>query len=360
MARAAFYLIVDGRYLPIALGLATRLVDLWKIDVHVFLEDKTVMDRPAGVGSRIFVHLNALDGLRPPDLPETHNWPAIVYDRVFAPRFLQDYDRLIYLDADIYPLHVDPSLLTVDLPSGLGAVQDTASIGFSPHAAKLDRPAWCASIGLDSDRYFNSGVLVIDRKTWNRIDFPAQLTRYMARYADAVRMPDQDFLNYLFQGRWTEFSPAVNFQKAIFNYGYERTFPPVFVHFSSFQKPWLKPDSPQSPHGQFFPLFQQMIRDGGHDPALVQSGRPESIMRRLRKTSREWLSRRGVSTRKEARQRQEWQERARHLSAGFRGDLKSSRYADTTVRDIDTINPDLSFDGQYLRRPLMITLQENA
>lgn len=360
MARAAFYLIVDGRYLPIALGLATRLVDLWKIDVHVFLEDKTVMDRPAGVGSRIFVHLNALDGLRPPDLPETHNWPAIVYDRVFAPRFLQDYDRLIYLDADIYPLHVDPLLLTVDLPSGLGAVQDTASIGFSPHAAKLDRPAWCASIGLDSDRYFNSGVLVIDRKTWNRIDFPAQLTRYMARYADAVRMPDQDFLNYLFQGRWTEFSPAVNFQKAIFNYGYERTFPPVFVHFSSFQKPWLKPDSPQSPHGQFFPLFQQMIRDGGHDPALVQSGRPESIMRRLRKTSREWLSRRGVSTRKEARQRQEWQERARLLSVGFRGDLKSSRYADTTVRDIDPINPDLSFDGQYLRRPLMITLQENA
>lgn len=360
MARAAFYLIVDGRYLPIALGLATRLVDLWKIDVHVFLEDKTIMDRPAGVGSRIFVHLNALDGLRPPDLPETHNWPAIVYDRVFAPRFLQDYDRLIYLDADIYPLHVDSLLLTVDLPSGLGAVQDTASIGFSPHAAKLDRPAWCASIGLDSDRYFNSGVLVIDRKTWNRIDFPAQLTRYMARYADAVRMPDQDFLNYLFQGRWTEFSPAVNFQKAIFNYGYERTFPPVFVHFSSFQKPWLKPDSPQSPHGQFFPLFQQMIRDGGHDPALVQSGRPESIMRRLRKTSREWLSRRGVSTRKEARQRQEWQERARLLSVGFRGDLKSSRYADTTVRDIDPINPDLSFDGQYLRRPLMITLQENA
>lgn len=356
---AAFYLIVDGRYLPIALGLSRRLVFLWGLHVHIFLEDQEFTVSPQ-TDEGVFVHLNQLNGLRPSKLPETHNWPAIVYDRVFAPKFLEDYDRLIYLDADIYPLAVDRSILTAELPSGIGAVQDTASIGFSPHAAKLNRADWCASIGLTSDRYFNSGVLIIDRKTWSQIDFSVELRNYMSLYADAVKMPDQDFLNYLFQGKWAEFSPAINYQKALFNYGYEITFPPVFLHFSSFQKPWIKPDSPYSAQGQFFKPFQKLISDIGYDPKSVQNSRKDSAFRRGRKALRAFLSRCGIKTGKERRQRQEWQNRAAHLAADYQSDLTSRLYCDTTLKELDLIEPDLSFDGQYLRRSLMVNIKEIA
>lgn len=357
MARHAFFLTVDFAYLPLAYGLGRRLVDQWDCDVHVFLEDVSAEGYSGGGQKRVFVHVNRLEGMRPQGLPVTHNWPAIVYDRIFAPRLLAEYDRLIYLDADIYPLAPSSVALSVHLNHGLGAVQDSASVGYSPHGTGLTRDAWRASIGLCSKRYFNSGVLLIDPSAWNRIDFASRLAHFVATHGQAVRMPDQDFLNWQFQDRWTELSPRFNFQKGLFNYGYERWFPPVFLHFSSFQKPWLGPDCADSVQGQFHEPFRQMVRQAGLEPDVLTRPMYPSWSRRSRKAVRKALSTAGLPVGKERRLRAEWQSRAALLHDGFSEDLRLGRYADIPAKRYPTGPmpcPTLTFDGQYLRRRLIL------
>ena len=124
--------------------------------------------------------------------------------------------------------------------------------------------------------------MILDQKMWAQVDFARELLDYMAKHGTSARMQDQDFLNCFFQDRWTELSPRFNYQKAHFNYGYERVFPPVFLHFSSFQKPWLQPDSLDSVHGQFFAPYQEMFAQAGVDYRDYLRRRPESALRKLR------------------------------------------------------------------------------
>lgn len=354
--RAAFYIIVDDKYLGLGVALARRLAGLWRLDAHVFLENGGAREEAMRGDDQVFLHRNLLQGMRPEGLPSTHNWPAIVYDRIFAPGLLTQYERLIYLDADIYPTVAAPELLNVPLPTGLAAVHDTAAVGASPRAAGSDRDAWRQAIGLRSERYFNSGMLLIDPKIWAGTDFIGAMRDFFGRFGAGVHMPDQDFLNHHFQDRWTELSPRFNFQKALFNYGYEAVFDPVFIHFSSFQKPWLKPDCAESPHGQFYPVYQRMMSEAEVDPQAYRGARRDSALRRLRRHIRSGLSDLGLRTGKERRQAAEWQRRAVALCEGFRLDAAAGRYADLDFAVTDMPRPRLSFDGQYLRRPLDVPI----
>lgn len=241
-ARQAFYYVVDERLEGVASVLACRLISLWGRDVHIFVEGskgKQVAHSRSRVSHpRIFYHERQLEPCLPKGLPESTKWPAIVYSRMFAPRFLREYDRVIYLDADILPIRRDDQIWTLSLPHGLGAVHDYAVTHDSPFAGKT-RAEWLRSIGVSSGRYFNSGVLIIDVKPWLEIDFPVLLCRYVENHGDSMRMFDQDFLNNVFQNTWSELSPSWNFQAVIFDIDIDKIFLPIFIHFSKVDKPWM-------------------------------------------------------------------------------------------------------------------------
>lgn len=353
--RTAFYITVDDGYFGIGLAQARRLRKLWQIDVHVFVEGAGGVERDSSGNDGIFLHRNLMQGLIPDDLPSTKNWPRIVYGRIFAPYVMPQYDRLIYIDADVFPLTAAPAVLGMDLPGGIAAVQDGSTIGGAPHSVGLSRDAWRRGIGLESTRYFNAGVMLIDHATWIATDFRSALVQFMETYGAQAKMQDQDFLNHHFQGRWRELSPRFNFQKAHFNYGYEPLFPPVFLHFSSFQKPWLKPDHPDSVHGQFFPIYQEMFAQAGIDYRDYLKKRRESAVRRLRTDIRYRLSMLGVKTSKEARQRKEWQVKSQAIFEQFCDDGRAQRYADMGFALTQKPEPQLSFDGRYLRRALDVS-----
>ena len=133
---SAFYITVDDGYLGIGLAQARRLRALWQIDVHVFIEGAGGVQRDEQGAGGVFVHRNLMRDLIPQGLPSTESWPRIVYGRIFAPYLLPQYDRLIYLDADIFPMVAAPELLQIELPGGLAAVQDA-----SPSARRRARPA---------------------------------------------------------------------------------------------------------------------------------------------------------------------------------------------------------------------------
>lgn len=354
--RSAFYITVDDGYLGIGLAQARRLQKLWNIDVHVFVEGAGGVERDAQGTDGVFLHRNLMEDLIPQGLPATQSWPRIVYGRIFAPYLLPQYDRLIYLDADIFPTMSAPELLQIDLPGGMAAVQDAATIGSAPRSAgDVSRDAWLRAIGLHTDRYFNAGVMVLDRPAWVQVDFAAELLAFMAKHGAAAHTQDQDFLNCHFQGRWTELSPRFNYQKAHFNYGYETLFPPVFVHFSSFEKPWLRDAGPDTVHGQFFGLYKDMFAAAGVDYRSFLRERRENAVRKLRGRLRNWLTRRGIKTSKERRQWQEWQQKSDRMLHGFQADAAANRYADMRFTLDAKPMPELSFDGSYLRRPLDMT-----
>lgn len=354
--RSAFYITVDDGYLGIGLAQARRLQTLWNIDVHVFIEGAGGTERDQQGTNGVFVHRNLMQDLIPQGLPLTESWPRIVYGRIFAPYLLPQYDRLIYLDADIFPMVEAAELLRIDLPGGLAAVQDASTIGTAPRSAGgVGRDVWMRAIGLHADRYFNAGVMVLDQKAWTAVDFTAELLAFMARHGDAAHTQDQDFLNCHFQGRWTEISPRFNYQKAHFNYGYETLFPPVFLHFSSFEKPWLQPAAPDTVHGQFFDGYRRMFAAAGVDYRDYLRVRRESGMGKLRGRIRLWLTRHGLRTSKERRQWQEWQRKAEWLFHGFRADGVAGRYADMGFALEAMPMPALIFDGSYLRRSLDVT-----
>lgn len=240
--RQAFYYIVDERLAGVTSVLACRLVGLWDRDVHIFVESNkgkaaeyldNRIEHP-----RIFYHDRKLEPYLPAELPESTKWPSIVYSRIFAPRFLREYDRVIYLDADILPIRRSEQIWTLPLPHGLAAVHDYAVTHDSPFAHNT-KTEWLRSIGVSDNRYFNSGVLVIDVKRWLEVDFSTLLTRYVESHGENMRMFDQDFLNSIFQGKWSELSPSWNFQATIFDLDVDKLFPPVFLHFSKIDKPWM-------------------------------------------------------------------------------------------------------------------------
>lgn len=238
----AFYYVVDEKLSGIASLLARRLVSLWERDVHIFIEGSEGKDEAHSCSQiahpRIFYHEHKLEPCLPKGLPESTKWPAIVYSRIFAPRFLRDYERVIYLDVDILPIRRDDQIWTLPLPHGLGAIYDYEVTHDSPFTGKT-KTEWLRSIGVSSDRYFNSGVLVIDIEPWLKFDFSALLRQYVESHGENMKMFDQDFLNNLFQYKWSELSPAWNFQAAIFDIDVDQIFPPVFIHFSKLNKPWM-------------------------------------------------------------------------------------------------------------------------
>ena len=234
-----FYFVVDGYYLNAALLQAHHIAVSTGKDVHIFVEGPSRHEGARPNSDLIKLHFNLLGGHLPKGLPVTEKWPMIVYLRVFAPMYLRNYDRAVYLDADVALVGDADGLWTLPMQgSPVAAVHDTGMIGDTAPGLAIAKFEWLKSIGLRKFRYFNSGVLVINIQEWLKHDFSVELEKYYISYGAHARMWDQDFLNFFFQDSWIELSPKWNFQITLFNFGFEPFFNPVLVHFTDGVKPW--------------------------------------------------------------------------------------------------------------------------
>lgn len=348
----AIYLVTDDRLADVAGLQARRLAVQWGCDVHVFVErrDPSATVREFGTGEGVVYHYDQLAAELPPGLPEDKKWPRIVYMRLFAPKFLPGYDRLLYLDADILSLRAEPAVWTVDLPSGLGAVSDIATLSKAPQDLKgVSRAAWLASIGVSSGRYLNSGMLLIDPEKWAQIDFAAELPRYFAAFPEAARY-DQDFLAHLFDGRWTELSPRLNYQAYVLELGLTCAVAPVFVHFCRTQKPWHGDNRGwrAATDASYTAAYRQMFLDAGLDPADYARPNPVNMVRRARYRLRLWLRGRGVISARERRDIAAWHKRSEAFLQFMQEGLASGRFADETRRTLDAPRCEPVFDGRFV------------
>jgi hypothetical protein len=132
------------------------------------------------------------------------------YMRVFMPRLWQaEYDRLFYLDGDIYYQRGDFSELLSQSLGGLAlaAVPDCTYWGRPDHHAKDIK-----ALGLPAARYFNAGVLLIDVPAFiGQGCYDAAMQLILTRGKE-LQMHDQTTLNVVMANRWAQLPVQWNFQ----------------------------------------------------------------------------------------------------------------------------------------------------
>ncbi|MGO1296237.1 MAG: glycosyltransferase family 8 protein [Vibrio sp.] len=157
--------------------------------------------------------------------------------RLFMDRYLpEEYEKVIYLDCDLLILGDLAKLWCCDLESkGLGAVSDLCG---PTTFAKRRSP------------YFNAGVLLIDLQQWKANDIAIRAVNFLSDETHDIKYLDQDALNHLYSGQWTELDLCWNVQPAIYS-AYEKDFDyldasqvseviakPAIIHFIGPIKPW--------------------------------------------------------------------------------------------------------------------------
>jgi len=85
------------------------------------------------------------------------------------------------------------------------------------------------------DRYFNSGVMVINHKVFAAESFMTQIIDAINRYRELnFEWADQDVLNYVVRGGQIDLDPALNC------FGQRSTSRPLIHHFAGSSKPWVR------------------------------------------------------------------------------------------------------------------------
>ncbi|WP_420023083.1 glycosyltransferase family 8 protein [Cereibacter azotoformans] len=170
---------------------------------------------------------------------------AVTYLRLVLPEaFSEDYDRILYLDSDIYIQGGDlAALLALPLAARpLAAVRDNKQWRTpSRRMVDFDR------LGLPQRPYFNSGVLLFDVPAFRAANLLQEALRIGRSQGRQLVRHDQSLLNAAVLGNWAELSPSWNWQYTWSSRLFAAMLGPNIIHFIGRCKPWCDPDNLLSP-----------------------------------------------------------------------------------------------------------------
>lgn len=237
MSRRAIFFCLDDRYAPYALFLIQQIRSAFPAaDFDICL----VSDRP------LTPHplMDAMDlRLVQIDVGDMAQFALIddrlglaAYLRAFMPRlWAGEYDRLLYLDADIFYQRGDiPALFDLNLGgAALAGVLDTKQWHKPGRAAADLKP-----FNLPYCPYFNTGVMLIDVAAYNAQNVGEDVLRLIAARGKDLEWHDQTAMNAVLQGKWAELPVQWNYQ---FNHKtmiWASQFNVCFFHFIGARKPF--------------------------------------------------------------------------------------------------------------------------
>lgn len=130
--------------------------------------------------------------------PTTRQYPQEMYYRLLAPQLLpRELDRILYLDPDTLVINPLRPLWELDLRGNLFAA--AAHTGKTEIANNVNR----IRLGTEN-KYYNSGVLLIDLAAGRKEIVPEEIFRYAEAHPKELLLPDQDILNILYGPRTLE------------------------------------------------------------------------------------------------------------------------------------------------------------
>ncbi len=157
-------------------------------------------------------------------------YTCATYFRIFIAGLFPQYDKALYLDSDVVVRGDICELFDTELGDDLvGAVPDGAVSEIPPFRAYTKEV-----LGIDAERYFNAGILVMNLKRFREVDFYDQFATLLGEYAFTVAQ-DQDYLNVLCKDRVTYLSTTWNAMPTGNHKGEEL---PKLIHYNLTAKPW--------------------------------------------------------------------------------------------------------------------------
>ena len=165
------------------------------------------------------------------------------YYRFYVTSLIKDesIEKILYLDCDIVVMDDVAKLFQIDISDyPLAAVRDIVN-------PANEKQMFGISFSY-RDRYFNSGVLLINLKLWRENNYQEQLIE-KARQINSLIFPDQDPLNAVFRNRWLELPPwwnrfsVVNYQNVFFRTKADELryiYSPSIIHYANnIARPWM-------------------------------------------------------------------------------------------------------------------------
>lgn len=175
---------------------------------------------------------------------EGKNYTSLsVYYRLFVTKIITDsfIEKILYLDCDIVALKDIEPLFYIDMADyTIAAVRDINQPMYEDQSFQISFSY--------QDRYFNSGVLLINMSNWIKYKIEDKLIEFCKRERK-VYFPDQDALNKIFRGKWLELPPywnrfnLVEYNKISFKNKRDELiyiYNPAIVHYASpTARPWM-------------------------------------------------------------------------------------------------------------------------
>jgi lipopolysaccharide biosynthesis glycosyltransferase len=243
--RDAILIIADRLQFPPAVFLATRLAALRgdrEVDIVLATDSGDDIAKAAAFGGafRLLDLRGLYDHLA---LPVSNYFTRATYYSLFVPKLLQaDYDRLLYLDVDVYPENERVfALFDLDLEENVVAAVRDLLVAFIPgpkNLAELSGTLRLPPSELLGAKYLNSGVLLIDLKAYQRQRVDKLALRILADNRVEFRLPDQTVFNAMLKRKWLELSPSFNLITRAWASIIREVVPPAIVHFTGPVKPW--------------------------------------------------------------------------------------------------------------------------
>ena len=123
--------------------------------------------------------------------PTTKQYPAEMYYRLLAGQLLPpSLKRVLYLDPDILVINPLKSLWETDLQGRI--------FGACAHTGKTEIANDLSRLRLGTEKYYNSGVLLMDLEAARARISPEALFRFADEHRKELILPDQDMLNAMF------------------------------------------------------------------------------------------------------------------------------------------------------------------
>lgn len=239
----------DAAYLPHCATMLASLADHpgpW--DVH-FVHDASITDaefarlRAMLPAARMTLTSHPIAADRLAGLPRMTETTVAMWMRILLAELLPDVRRVLYLDGDTLVIEDPAPLWTIELGrAGLAAVHCVLPKQYAD---------WPTRLGVQPDRYFNSGVLLLDLDVWREEGLADTVLALGRERAGDLHWPDQDALNIVFRDRWQRLHPRYNAQNALWFLPEARrlfaaaelrdaVLNPAIVHFEgpSMVKPW--------------------------------------------------------------------------------------------------------------------------
>jgi lipopolysaccharide biosynthesis glycosyltransferase len=177
----------------------------------------------------------------------TASLPLEAYLRLLLPDLLPEYEKILYLDADL--IVMDSLSKLWDFPIGdsaIGAAIDSIAIFRGDvtlkHFKALQLP--------QQHIYFNSGVMLLNLKVLREIQLLEVVKKWAQKYSNLMRHSDQDVLNAILVGKVSYFDLRWNLQAPLIapiKLGWKcskehvkAVSDPAILHYVTARKPWRK------------------------------------------------------------------------------------------------------------------------